>query len=255
MYDWFKHRMTWGIDEPEDKVLEFFADNEHLTPEHLAYADPEEFLTTDDSADIIDGTILPWIPVDIEVPHEDILNEALPLLYTSCFTQHRPDARGWMSLSIHGLSSVMTGTPEDYGFTQSEMELSDWTDIAKYCPRTVDWMRETMRYRRYSRVRFMALLPGGWIGNHRDREKTHGVGATNVAINNPDGCRLVMKGVGKLPYKPGTVFKLNTGYEHAVWNQSDEPRIHMIFDGDHGNYFNNKVLEGYRSYIKQLRGE
>ena len=76
-------------------------------------------------------------------------------------------------------------------------------------------------------------------------DKIPGLGATNVAINNPNGCALVMEEYGTMPFKDGTVFKINTGYKHAVWNRSDEPRIHMIFDGGPGVAFKKKVNENY----------
>ena len=106
-------------------------------------------------------------------------------------------------------------------------------------------MKDEMLYERFSRVRFMAVLPGGWLAPHNDRDRITGVGATNVAINNPVGCALVMEDWGTLPYTPGSVFKINTGYRHAVWNRSEEPRIHMIFDGDPSDEFKRKVNAGY----------
>ena len=56
-----------------------------------------------------------------------------------------------------------------------------------------------------------------------------------------------MEDFGPLPFTPGSAFKINTGYRHAVWNRSEEPRIHMIFDGDQGDYFVQKVKDGYAS--------
>lgn len=250
-FDWFKHAMRRYVDPVDQETRDFFEKNEHLVPD-LGYLD-DESLMNEDGSTIMDNTMMPWIPVDIPVPHEDILDEALNLLYTSCFTLHRPDASGWFSLAISGLSSVMTGVPEDYGLEGDESELSDWTDIAKYCPKTVDWMREEMRYRKYARVRFMALLPGGYIGPHNDRPSIIGTGATNVAINNPDGCTMVLEDMGAFPWKPGMVSKINTGYRHSVWNRSDEPRIHMIFDGHTGDWFNNKVREGYIKLVNDSR--
>ena len=106
-------------------------------------------------------------------------------------------------------------------------------------------MQDEMLYEQFSRVRFMAVLPGGWIRPHRDTDRVAGLGATNVAINNPTGCNLVMEEYGVLPYTDGLVVKINTGHNHAVWNRSDEPRIHMIFDGGPNDIFKNKVNENY----------
>ena len=106
-------------------------------------------------------------------------------------------------------------------------------------------MKDEMLYDKFTRVRFMCVLPGGWIMPHRDTDRLAGLGATNVAINNPDGCALVMEEYGTMPFTPGSVFKINTGHVHSVWNRSDEPRIHMIFDGNASDKFNTKVIENY----------
>ena len=241
---WYEgHLQTW--EEVSEETVEFFAKNEHQKPNYQGVDDP--ILTADDDInDIMDNTKMPWIQVDINVPWQDIYKEANHLLYTSCYTLHRPNSSGWLSLCIHGMSSVHTNVPEDYGLPdEAEYDMSDYTDIAKFCPRTVEWMKDEMLYERFSRVRFMAVLPGGWLGPHNDRPRITGVGATNVAINNPDGCALVHEGWGTMPYTPGSVFKINTGYRHAVWNRSEEPRIHMIFDGDPTDEFKTKVNEGY----------
>lgn len=244
---WYEGKLqNWQ--EPNEELVKFFEDNENGSRSLQGVDDPE--LVDAPAWDIVDDTYLPWIPVDIEIPHEDIFREANHLLYTSCFTMHRPNSAGWLSLAIHGISSVHTNCAEDYDLPEDyEYTDSDWTDIAKFCPKTVEWMNEVVKYDKFTRVRFMALLPGGWLGNHVDRHKTKGVGATNVAINNPDGCALVMKDWGTMPFEPGTAFKINTGYEHAVWNRSSEPRIHMIFDGDQSDYFVEAVRRGYRKQL------
>ena len=102
-----------------------------------------------------------------------------------------------------------------------------------------------MLYDKFTRVRFMALLPDGWIRPHQDRPSAVSLGATNVAINNPDGCKLVLEEFGEMPFVPGRAMKINTGYHHAVWNRSEEPRIHMIFDGDTSSKFKEILNNNY----------
>ena len=242
-----------------DETREFFDLNENIKRGFYGIDDPQVLSEANkvvnnlygaDMDYVMDNTKFPYIPVDIEVPHEDIFKEANHLLYTSCYTAHRPASSGWLSLAIHGMSSVHTNCPEDYGMPDSaEEDLSTWTDIAKFCPKTVEWMKEEVNYDAFTRVRFMALLPGGWLGNHRDRDSIKGIGATNIAINNPDGCDMVLGDWGKVPFKPGMAVKLNTGYEHSVWNRSEEPRIHMIFDGAPNDIFKRKVNQSYHKII------
>lgn len=238
--------ITYPMDA-NTKTRKFFEENEFKTQSFEGLDSPDLF--DPEEADLLlDNTKWPWIPVPIEVPWKDIHEEAAHLLHTGCFSAHRPESSGWMSLCIHGMSSVHTNVPEDYNLPDNwEEDESYWTDIARYCPKTVEWMKETVRYRKYTRVRYMVVLPGGWLEPHRDRDRITGVGATNIAINNPEGCKLVMKDWGEMPFEPGTAFKINTGYEHAVWNRSKEPRIHMIFDGEMGPHFKGKALEGYKN--------
>ena len=54
-----------------------------------------------------------------------------------------------------------------------------------------------------------------------------------------------MEEYGTMPFTPGSVFKINTGHVHSVWNRSNEPRIHMIFDGDISDEFKKGVNQNY----------
>jgi hypothetical protein len=244
---WFEGKpLKW--EEPSEELVKFFEENEHIIPDLAGVDDPG--LINEEAQDIMDDTYLPYIPVELNVPYKDIFEEANHLLYTACFTAHRPCSSGWLSLAVHGISSVHTNCAEDYGLPDdAEYTMSDWTDIAKFCPHTVEWMKDEVAYEKFTRVRFMAVLPGGWLAPHADRPRIKGVGATNVAINNPEGCAMVMKGWGVTPLEAGSAVKLNTGYEHAVWNRSDEPRIHMIFDGDPSDSFREKVKQGYAKML------
>ena len=239
------NNLAWW-EEANNETKEYFEvwENFNTNP---ALADNVQ-LTCNDINNIMDNTCVPWVTVpDISVPWQDIHKEAIALLEAECFTVHRAvGSGGWLSACIHGMSSVHTNCPEDYGLPDSaEDELSDWTDIAKFCPKTKQWMQDEMLYNKFTRVRFMAVLPGGWIMPNKDTDKLAGLGATNVAINNPTDCNLVIEEYGKLPYENGLVVKINTGHNHAVWNRSDEPRIHMIFDGGPSDQFKNKVNENY----------
>lgn len=228
-----------------DAVRKFYAEHEHKNKEH--HFDPLLVKDPEDNDMMLDHSTNPWLRVDgIEMDHEGILAEAMHLLDTACFTYHRPESAGWMSLCIHGISSVHTNCADDYGLPDDFEETdSRWTDIARFCPKTVDFMENHLRYEDYTRVRFMVLLPGGYIAPHSDKDN-QGFGATNIAINNPEGCAMVMEDWGTFPFEPGGIFKINTHYNHAVWNRSDTPRIHMIVDGGMGDYFKDRCVESYK---------
>ena len=248
---WYEGSIQHFSDMPDEQTLKFFEENEALDTSKIDWASIDEPSVLEEGREdpdwIMDNTKYPWITIDeIEIPWKDIYEEANHLLHTACFTLHRPNASGWLSLAIHGISSVHTNCAEDYNLPEDyEFTNSDWTEISKFCPKTKQWMMDNMLYRKFMRVRFMALLPGGWLGAHRDRDRITGVGATNVAINNPDDCKFVFGGWGEVDWKPGVAKKVNTGYEHAVWNRSDEPRIHMIFDGVPSDDFKAQVNRSY----------
>lgn len=139
---------------------------------------------------------LPWLPVRIEVPHEDMLAEARAL--KRAFVAHRSDhdqSRGWRSICIHGLSSAHTASFQAYGYTDERDVPYDWTDICKFATRTHAFFRDTFGYRSYRRVRFMLLEPGGYVMPHVDFPDDRLV-ALNIALNNPEGCDFVMEGEG-----------------------------------------------------------
>ena len=240
----YKRLAYW--EEIDEESKQWFFDNQHAD-RNPASADKEQIIP-DDDCDIMDNTQVPWVSLpEINIPWKEIHAEAIHLLETECFSLHRANSGGgWLSLCMHGMSSVHTNVPEDYGLPDdAERELADWTDISKFCPITKEWMQDEMLYDKFTRVRFMALLPDGWIRPHQDRPSTVSLGATNVAINNPDGCKLVLEEFGEMPFVPGRAMKINTGYHHAVWNRSEEPRIHMIFDGDTSTEFKEILNNNY----------
>jgi hypothetical protein len=248
------------VDIREYRKLHMFKPVDERTQEHFsawedvkknpALADEIQLQPKEDDADFIrDNTKVPWVEIKSKVffPAPSIKAEAQQLLRTECFTSHRADnSGGWMSLCVYGMSSVHTNSTHDYQLPEfAERDLSDWTDIAKFCPITKDWLENNGLYDRYTRVRFVVVLPGGWISPHADVDSKVGLGATNVSLNNPDGCGLVMEEYGKMPFEDGNIFKINTGYEHAVYNNSGMPRFHMILDGDVSDYQRNEIDKNY----------
>ena len=50
-------------------------------------------------------------------------------------------------------------------------------------------------------------------------------GPLNIAINNPEGCEFYFKDHGKVPFQQGRGVFLNLGETHAVYNNSDKPKV------------------------------
>ena len=198
---------------------------------------------------------LHYLKLDLpyDVPHEKMHKEA------DSFREHYVPHRsyyeghgGWSSLCIHGLSAVQTQHHDRYGFKNedgSPIEDADapyiWTDICKWMPTIAEFFQKTFTYDTFARVRVMQLAPGGYIHPHTDWDM-HKLGPVNMALNNPEGCKMYMKGRGVVPFKPGQANKLDIGFEHIVFNDSDEYRYHMIIHGAPGPHWNQVFYNSYK---------
>jgi len=189
-------------------------------------------------------SLLPFLKIQTSVPHKEMLDEAKRLL--PFFVNHRGDAYNWKSLCLWGLSHAHTGVPEDYGMEETdelEEQYMDWTDMSKFCPTTKNWLENDFGFNSFTRVRFMLINPGGYIKPHSDTDHSELI-AINIALNMPEKCCFIVDKYGCLPLNEGDIFLFNNSYTHAVWNQSNEPRIHMIvYGGRNWNWWEKKIVE------------
>lgn len=193
---------------------------------------------------------LGYLPIRLptDMPHEAMLNEAKSL--RTGFVSHREGGnhRGWRSLCLHGLSSVHTENHDRYGYTDRASAPYGWTDISKFCPVSTKFFQEQFGYDEYDRIRFMLLEPGGYILPHEDVDWKQ-LSAVNLAINNPQGVEFVMANWGIVPFSPGSVNMLAVGNMHAVYNNSDEDRFHIIVHGRRSNVWDEWIKDSYRYII------
>jgi hypothetical protein len=199
---------------------------------------------------IVNESRLPWLKLDVQYDHETMLKEAAALKHL--FVKHRDGDgsggyrhKGWRSLCIHGISSEKTNHYEEYGYKSNEETPYQWTEIADLCPCTVDFFKNKFPYKKYYRVRFMLLEPGGFITPHKDMSENK-LSPVNMALNHPDRCKMKMKGhEGFVPFKPGTAIMLDVGNEHAYINDSKEDRYHIIVHGVKTKEFEELVERSY----------
>lgn len=194
---------------------------------------------------------LPWIPLKIGLPYEEMLEEAKSI--KERFVSHRSGDsrggythRGWKSLCIHGIDEYKTNHYTSYGFDSNEDAPYQWTKAAELCPITTNWLINTFPMKKYFRVRFMLLEPNGFIAPHKDTD-VNVLSPINVALNHPTGCIFKMKDHGVVPMKPGTVMLLDVGNIHAYINKSDEDRYHIIIHGMENDEYKDLVKKSYRS--------
>jgi hypothetical protein len=200
--------------------------------------------------EIVTESGLPWLELDIDIPHKKMLQEAIDL--KDEFVKHRDEDngggyrhKGWRSLCIHGIDPYKTNHYEQYGYKSNNETPYTWTDICTRCPITNEFFKYYFPYDVYYRVRFMLLEPQGYITPHKDSEE-HRLSPINIALNNPEGCNFKMKGhKGYLPFAPGKSLLLDVGNKHAVYNNSDEDRYHIIVHGKITKEFKELVERSY----------
>jgi hypothetical protein len=167
---------------------------------------------------------LPWLELSINIPTSTILKEINNIQHL--FVDHRSDYsnNGWSAFCIHGKS--YDATRED-GYYDDDRAY-DWTKEAReLMPNTVDYFKTHWFNSQFQRLRVMRLDPGAIIEVHRDREDP-GLHEINLAITQPDACRFIMEGNGVVPFGAGKGFLLDVSNRHAVINDSEETRYHII---------------------------
>ena len=192
---------------------------------------------------IMNHSGLPWLQLDITIPHLTISNEIKNI--QSLLVDHRDDYgehHGWKSFCIHGKS---------YDATREESHYNDdrpyvWTAEAQQrMPFTVDYFSNTWPGNQFKRVRVMLLEPGGYISIHQDSEISK-LTAINVAITQPAECKFVMANHGVVPFESGQAFRLDLSNQHTVINNSNYPRWHIIVHQSFDDTFQNMVVNSYK---------
>lgn len=190
------------------------------------------------------------LPLGLKFPQKEMLNEAKAL--KNFFVPHRDKFNHkWKSLCIHGASAEKTEDYNMYGYESRESANYNWTEIADKCPATVHWLKTQWPYEEFHRVRFMLLEPGGFIAPHNDTDGERGFHATNMALNQPLGCAMVLEDFGVIPWSAGKVALLDIGVNHSVVNLSNEDRYHIIIHGRYGRRlddFKSLVLKSARQH-------
>lgn len=175
-------------------------------------------------------TTAKFLKLNIPFPYEEMLKEAKAL--KDRYVAHRGDEsdhKGWKSLTLYGLGDQLTETWEDYGYKSGGDAAKDfiWTQSAHDCPVTLDFLKNHFPSKKYGRVRFMLLEAGGFIGMHNDSKRPLAENI-NMPLNNPKDCIWHWGNGEQLFMEPGIAYAMNIHYEHAIYNNSNEDRYHLI---------------------------
>ena len=171
-----------------------------------------------------------FLKLDMPVPYKEMLNEAKAL--KDQFTLHRDDEGshvGWKSLSLYGLSENKHDSWQDYGYANAVEAAKDfiWTPASERCPVTINFLHTIFPCKRFSRIRFMLVEAGGWIGTHTDT-KYRILENINISLSNPAGCVWRWDDGEELFMEPGGAYTMNISYGHSIINNSNEDRFHLI---------------------------
>jgi hypothetical protein len=196
----------------------------------------------------------PYSIIDFDADFDEMLQE-IRLLEETFFVKHRDKDKlnsyfheGWNAVTLHGIDPSKTEHFDRYGFKTQEDANYHWTEVCEFLPTTTQFLK-SLDYSQYDRVRIMKLKAGGYIMPHTDG-KGRIFGPFNIAINNPEGCKFAFKEDGLVPFKKGRGVFLDLGREHAVWNNSDEDRYHIIVHG----HINPKLLNDSITYTNTIYG-
>jgi hypothetical protein len=236
------HTVIYGAEIPS---LNIFMGAQDFYNQHSHHKHPQiPLLDTGDVVQTARAAIkedLGWIQLDRQIDVPAWHSEAYSLI--DRFVTHREgDGKGWKSLCIHGLGPEKTGTWNNY-YDSEEGLVYDWTEVSRMTP-TIKSFWEQFPFERYYRIRFMLLEPHGYVSPHTDAPITFDhstinpidyIIPINVAIDHPDNCNMAIENKGCLPWKTGRMILPNITKYHAVVNNSDRPRMHLIAHGIVGN--------------------
>ena len=103
---------------------------------------------------------------------------------------------------------------------------------ARHFPRTMEFCRETALQvgGTLGRAMLVSLLPGSRVYPHFDRgEYYRGRDRYHLVLKSRSGSRLRV-GDETAVLREGELWVFNNKVRHAAWNDSGEPRVHLIFD-------------------------
>lgn len=170
------------------------------------------------------------LKLDIAAPLEEVTAELESKAHIIAIHHREGNSQGWKVITLHGLSSIMTDNIsyyEETGIVTGPVDYN-WTDVSKFFPVTVEWIKCHVPLAKYSRARIMLLEPHGYIMPHKDYTGQMLGGGLNIAITNPNGVQFGLSDGGLVPWQPGDFRMIDIARYHSVRNNSDKVRIHMI---------------------------
>ena len=185
------------------------------------------------------NSILPWVELkNLKVPFKKIYEEYLKAENVK-FYDHRKESlnKGWCAHTLYGFGEDKTLGYLHYRRIQ---ERRKWSSSIKYFPEIYKFVK-MLPYMKLYEVRLLLLKSKGYISPHIDLPLMC-LDPLNIAIHFPKKCFFKFTKFGYIPFSDGKSFVLNIGYEHSVWNESEEPRLHLVINGKKEFFFYDVLL-------------
>lgn len=238
----------------QDSLIKFYNDNKDKSFK----LEPLPDLSVEEQAEwILQQKHIGWIKLDIKFNKDLWKQEMLEAEGHYHDYGDGNDTRAWASCCIHGLGIKKVFPAAKYGLDEATTP-HNYTELAEKVPSIANFWKNDFPHTRYSRIRFMKLGPGGYLGVHNDYDlpdqtsRLDFIIPVNLAISHPDGCDWIVEDCGTVPWNDGDVFLIDVSKNHCVINQSNKPRIHMVayifLDGNKKDFSELLV----RSYSKML---
>lgn len=177
---------------------------------------------------IVQHSKINCLKLNIDIPFRDIARE-IDTIPDELFVRHRDEAyegnRGWRSFALHGKAYNAT---RENNFYNDDRPLIWTSEAIQHCPKTVFYFQNCWPCKDLDRVRIMLLEPNGIINLHKDSTVPGVLGAVNIAITQPSGCKFYLDNFGIIPFNPGDAFLIDVSNYHTIINDSNEHRYHII---------------------------
>lgn len=197
---------------------------------------------------------IPYLELDLPFDADTWKQQALEA--EPYYQEYRESySEGWSSCCLHGLGTDKIYTADVYGHNEYHAPYQ-YTDLAYKCPVITDFWKNQFPVERYTRIRFMKLSPWSKIDWHSDGsipediDPLSSILPINLAISHPMNCEMKVEDKF-VPWSEGKIIMINISKEHAVFNRSSKPRIHMIANVILGNRVNEFCDMLVRCYNKQ----
>ncbi len=195
--------------------------------------------------EFIKQNYMPWIEFDVQYGHATWLKEIIGIenKFSIFETEY---GKGWKHIIVY-----------DGNWNQ---------DLITSCPSMMSWLKNVFpikfNVKKIDEIKVMALESNGYSDLQHDKE----CGQINLPLSEPPGCTSVMfypnpmdktklkdqDYIGKIPFKEGTIIKINTENYHMVKNTSNETRYHVIINAD--TEVDEKIESFYDENIKNTIG-